>query len=56
VVGHAGLARTLVIVVLANGITLVTVLALSAVATNSRVGVPLTFEVRSPASRPASAA
>jgi hypothetical protein len=56
VVGNAGLARTLVIVVLANGITLVTVLALSAVATNSRVGVPLTFEVRSPASRPASAA
>jgi amino acid transporter len=39
VVGNAGLARTLVIVVLANSITLVTALALSAVATNSRVGV-----------------
>jgi potassium/chloride transporter 4/5/6 len=39
VVGHAGLARTLGIVVLANGITLVTTLSLSAVATNTRVGV-----------------
>ncbi|MGH0038551.1 MAG: Na-K-Cl cotransporter [Myxococcota bacterium] len=39
VVGHAGLARTLLIVLIANGITLVTALALSAVATNSRVGV-----------------
>jgi amino acid transporter len=39
VVGQAGLARTLLIVVVANSITLVTALALSAVATNSRVGV-----------------
>ena len=39
VVGHAGLLPTLVIVVLANGITFVTALAISAVATNSRVGV-----------------
>jgi amino acid transporter len=39
VVGHGGLARTLLIVILANAITLVTALALSAVATNSRVGV-----------------
>jgi potassium/chloride transporter 4/5/6 len=39
VVGNAGIARTLLIVVLANGLTLVTALALSAVATNSRVGV-----------------
>ncbi len=39
VVGHAGLLPTLVIVVLANGITFVTTLAISAVATNSRVGV-----------------
>jgi len=39
VVGNAGVARTLVIVLLANSITLVTALALSAVATNSRVGV-----------------
>ncbi len=39
VVGQVGLARTLLIVVIANSITLVTSLCLSAVATNSRVGV-----------------
>jgi amino acid transporter len=39
VVGHAGLARTILIVCIANGITLITTLSLSAVATNSRVGV-----------------
>jgi amino acid transporter len=39
VVGHAGLPGTLAIVVLANAITLATSLSLSAVATNSRVGV-----------------
>lgn len=38
VLGNSGLVRTLAIVALANGITLVTTLALSAVATNSRVG------------------
>ena len=38
VVGHAGLLPTLVIVVLANAITFVTALAISAIATNSRVG------------------
>jgi len=38
VVGQVGLLHTLVIVVLANGITLVTALSLSAVATNARVG------------------
>ncbi len=39
VVGQVGIAKTLLIVVLANLITLVTTLCLSAVATNSRVGV-----------------
>jgi amino acid transporter len=39
VVGQVGLARTLLIVILANLITLATSLSLSAVATNSRVGV-----------------
>jgi len=39
VVGHAGLAATLLIVLLANGITLITTLAMSADATNARVGV-----------------
>lgn len=39
VVGHAGLLGTLAIVVVANLLTLATTLALSAVATNSRVGV-----------------
>jgi len=39
VTGHMGLARTLVIVVLANAITLVTTFAFSAIATNIRVGV-----------------
>ncbi len=39
VVGQVGLLGTLAIVVLANGITLITSLCLSAVATNSRVGV-----------------
>jgi len=39
VVGHAGLTRALVIVAVANLITLVTALSLSAVATNMRVGV-----------------
>lgn len=39
VVGHVGLLRALLIVVLANAITLVTALCFSAVATNSRVGV-----------------
>ena len=39
VVGNAGLVWTLGIVLLANAITLITALALSAVATNSRVGV-----------------
>jgi potassium/chloride transporter 4/5/6 len=38
VVGNAGLVRTLGIVILANLITLVTTLSLSAIATNSRVG------------------
>lgn len=38
VVGQLGLVGTLAIVVLANAITLVTTLALSAVATNTRVG------------------
>nr|WP_291317837.1 hypothetical protein [Desulfuromonas sp.] len=39
VVGQVGLGRTLLIVALANAISLVTALALSAVATNTRVGV-----------------
>ena len=38
VVGNAGLLPTLAIVVLANGITLITALSVSAVATNMRVG------------------
>ncbi|MBE9486164.1 MAG: amino acid permease [Chloroflexi bacterium] len=39
VVGQVGLWKTLLIVVLANCLTLITTLCLSAVATNSRVGV-----------------
>lgn len=39
VLGHVGLLKTLLIVVLANSLTLITSLSLSAVATNSRVGV-----------------
>ncbi len=39
VVGQVGLAKTLLIVIIANAITLITSLALSAIATNSRVGV-----------------
>jgi len=39
VVGQVGVLKTLLIVILANSITLVTTLCLSAVATNSRVGV-----------------
>jgi len=39
VLGHMGLGRTLLIVVLANAITFITSLSLSAVATNTRVGV-----------------
>lgn len=39
VVGQAGLFKALCIVVLANGITIITALCLSAIATNSRVGV-----------------
>jgi len=39
VIGHAGLFGTLAIVVLANAITFVTSLSLSAVATDSRAGV-----------------
>jgi amino acid transporter len=39
VVGHAGLWKSLCIVVLANAITLITTLSLSAIATNERVGV-----------------
>jgi len=39
IVGHAGLAKALVIVAIGNVITLVTSLSLSAVATNMRVGV-----------------
>ncbi len=39
VVGQVGVARTLLIVAMANAITLVTSLCLAAVATNSRVGV-----------------
>ncbi|MCK4547719.1 MAG: amino acid permease [Candidatus Eisenbacteria sp.] len=38
-VGHLGLERILLVVLLANGITLLTALSFSAVATNSRVGV-----------------
>ena len=39
VVGQVGLFKTLLIVILANGITVITSLCLSAIATNSRVGV-----------------
>lgn len=39
VVGNLGLLKTLLVVLLANGITLVTAISLSAVATNTRVGV-----------------
>jgi len=39
VVGHMGLGRTLLIVILANVITLATTLSFSAIATNARVGV-----------------
>lgn len=39
VLGNEGLIRTLIIVVLANSITLITALSVSAVATNMRVGV-----------------
>ncbi len=39
VLGQVGLLKTLLIVLLANSITLLTTLSLSAVATNSRVGV-----------------
>ncbi|MBN1505012.1 MAG: Na-K-Cl cotransporter [Candidatus Eisenbacteria bacterium] len=39
IVGHMGLFRTLVIVVLANSITLITALSFSSAATNARVGV-----------------
>jgi len=39
VVGNLGLVKTLLVVLLANGITLVTATSLSAVATNTRVGV-----------------
>jgi solute carrier family 12 (potassium/chloride transporter), member 4/6 len=39
VVGNLGLLKTLLVVLLANGITLVTATSLSAVATNTRVGV-----------------
>ena len=39
VVGNLGLLKTLLVVLFANGITLVTAISLSAVATNTRVGV-----------------
>lgn len=39
VLGSVGLTKTLFIVLLANGLTLITALCLSAIATNSRVGV-----------------
>jgi len=39
VVGQVGLVKTLLIVIIANTITLITSIALSAIATNSRVGV-----------------
>lgn len=38
-VGHVGVSQMLMIVVLANGITLITAFSFSSVATNSRVGV-----------------
>lgn len=37
-VGHLGLTRVLLVVLLANAITLLTTLSFSAVATNTRVG------------------
>jgi solute carrier family 12 (potassium/chloride transporter), member 4/6 len=39
VLGHLGLGKTFLVLLLANGITFITALSLSAVATNSRVGV-----------------
>lgn len=39
VVGHAGVGGALLIVCLANGITLITTLSLSSVATNARLGI-----------------
>ncbi|MBN2332772.1 MAG: amino acid permease [Deltaproteobacteria bacterium] len=39
VVGQVGLGHSLLIVVVANGITLITTLSLSAIATNSKVGI-----------------
>jgi amino acid transporter len=39
VVGHAGIGRALLLVCMANAITLVTALSFSAIATNARVGV-----------------
>ncbi len=39
VLGHAGLLHTLLVVLLANGITFLTSLSLSAIATNGRVGI-----------------
>lgn len=39
VTGHLGLTKTLIVVVLANAITLITTLSFSAIATNIRVGV-----------------
>ena len=38
-VGHLGLARVIIIVILANLITLITTLSFSSVATNIRIGV-----------------
>ncbi|MCP3916842.1 MAG: amino acid permease, partial [bacterium] len=39
VLGHAGLRDTIIIVLLANAVTLITTLSFSAIATNSRVGI-----------------
>jgi solute carrier family 12 (potassium/chloride transporter), member 4/6 len=39
VLGHLGLGKTFLVLLLANGITFITALSLSAVATNGRVGV-----------------
>lgn len=39
ITGHMGPARTVLIVIVANGITLITALSFSAIATNIRVGV-----------------
>ncbi|TNE89531.1 MAG: Na-K-Cl cotransporter [Deltaproteobacteria bacterium] len=39
VVGHAGMTRTVIIVLVANAITAITALSMSALATNMRVGV-----------------